>query len=762
MEGNTAIVTLNSINVTGDAMGVEDIKERIYWDEEARGLLFDFEGEITFTGDTYRFLQQRFRDDYDTPVPLNIVAYNPHSGAFEAVVNGLIFTSDCEFNLYEKTVSCQIVDRGFFAKIRNNVNIGFSLGAPDSKLGEDISSAVAITDVEEVRFMNLPVPLTIPGFGRKSMTAYDALNYLVAAMSDGQIGFVSNYLTPVVGQETAHILSGRQLRGDAIDIGPVVSWNELFGDLSKLYNLAFAVEEYNVGQWRIRVEPINYFRQSQSINLFDVDAGVTESIDTSMLYASAIVGSSETREDFDTPSSVQAAGLVMTNWNWIPKTPFIFQWQEDYYFQYNSNVDSEWDLRCSVLITHTNLIYYVMCMRFLNTPSNPDFDDSYDKDAFLISCFYKNAPGNVSTPVINGIGPGIIPSFNVFNNSISNYNVMIANAEGLPGNAASQYASFGQQYFNAYYVPDISFLPFAKYNLYDQNGVVPLKNMYLTYDYFSGSPIGDWASNLTLAGPVFDDLVAPDNINYMALTAGFPDVTVNGSDPSTGYVTSNSTWVCQVPALYTFKIKGSVYIEYTLPYLISLSDLSYYKFGFVVAQWDSALNGKKTIKKTSIDLEFDQSGPVAYKDFELTFATFNADAGDIFQVQFRNMSTLNEYYRVYFSEDTRWSISGNSLEGEGGTILTAEKGGSFMLTNQLKANIDADLWKTIKANPYQKLLYQVTDDGESRSMNLYDFNRNIISGVTEGETRGRLAAPEQPDVDPGNPITPEPEEGDGG
>lgn len=761
MEGNTAIVTLNSINVTGDAMGVEDIKERIYWDEEARGLLFDFEGEITFTGDTYRFLQQRFRDDYDTPVPLNIVAYNPHSGAFEAVVNGLIFTSDCEFNLYEKTVSCQIVDRGFFAKIRNNVNIGFSLGAPDSKLGEDISSAVAITDVQEIRFMNLPVPITIPGFGRKSMTAYDALNYLVAAMSDGQIGFVSNYLTPVVGQETAHILSGRQLRGDTIDIGPVVSWNELFGDLSKLYNLAFAVEEYNVGQWRIRVEPIDYFRQSQSINLFDVDAGVTESIDTSMLYASAIVGSSETREDFDTPSSVQAAALVMTNWNWIPKTPFVFQWQEDYYFQYNSNVDSEWDLRCSVLITHTNLIYYVMCMRFLNTPGNPDFDDSYDKKAFLISCFYKNAPGNVSTPAISGVG-GTPPIFNVFNNSISNYNVMVANAEGVPGNAASQYASFGQQYFNAYYVPDIAFLPFAKYNLYDQNGVLPLKNMYLTYDYFSGSPIGDWASNTTLAGPVFDDLVAPDNLNYMALTAGFPDVTVNGSDPSTGYVTSNSTWVCQVPALYTFKIKGSVYIEYTLPYLISLSDLSYYKFGFVVAQWDSALNGKKTIKKTSIDLEFDQSGPVAYKDFELTFATFNADAGDIFQVQFRNMSTLNEYYKVYFSEDTRWSISGNSLEGEGGTILTAEKGGSFMLTNQLKANIDADLWKTIKANPYQKLLYQVTDDGESRSMNLYDFNRNIISGVTEGETRGRLAAPEQPDVDPGNPITPEPEEGDGG
>jgi hypothetical protein len=138
---------------------------------------------------------------------------------------------------------------------------------------------------------------------------------------------------------------------------------------------------------------------------------------------------------------------------------------------------------------------------------------------------------------------------------------------------------------------------------------------------------------------------------------------------------------------------------------------------------------------------------------------FNADSGDIFQIQLVATENLaNQYFRVYLSADTAWSISGNSLEGQGGTILTAEKGAPFMLTNQLKANINADLWKSIKANPYQKLLYQVTDDGEARAMNLYDFSRNIISGVTEGETRGRLAAPQQPDVDPGNPVTPEPEE----
>ncbi len=755
MDGNTAIVTLNGINVTGDAIGVEEIKERIYWDEDARGLLFDFEGEITFTGNTYRFLQQRFREDYDNPVPLNIVAYNPHSGAFETVVNGLVFTSDCEFNLYEKTVSCQIVDRGFFAKIRNNVNIGFSLGAPDSKLGEDISSSVVITDVEEIRFMNLPATVTIPGFGRKSMTGFDALAYLVATMSDGEIGFVSNYLTPVVGQETPHILSGRQLRGDVIDIGPVVSWNELFGDLSKLYNLAFAIEEYNVGQWRIRVEPIDYFRQSQSIQLFDVEAGVTENIDTSMLYASAIAGSSETREDFDTPSSLQASFLVMPNWNWMPKTPFVFQWQEDYYFQYNSNVDSEWDLRCSVLITHTNLIYYVMCMRFLNTPLNPDFDDSYDEKAFLISCLYKNATGNVSTPAITAIGTP--PSFNVFNNAISNYNVMVANAEGIPANAASQYASFGQQYFDAYYVPEIANIPFSLLLARDEinQSPGPLKRMYLIYNYFSGSPIGDWATNLTLAGPVFDDLVAPENLNYLAVTGDFTDITINGSDPSTGYVTTNSTWVCQVPALYSFRIKGSIFIKW----LSGVGFSSYTTFQFIIAQWDSSLTGVKTIRKTSPFFYFSQISAERYRDFDLFFGMFNADSGDIFQIQLVATENLaNQYFRVYLSDDTAWSISGNSLEGQGGTILTAEKGAPFMLTNQLKANINADLWKSIKANPYQKLLYQVTDDGEARSMNLYDFSRNIISGVTEGETRGRLAAPQQPDVDPGNPVTPEPEE----
>jgi hypothetical protein len=756
VDGNTAIVTLNGINVTGDAIGVEEIKERIYWDEDARGLLFDFEGEITFTGNTYRFLQQRFREDYDNPVPLNIVAYNPHSGAFETVVNGLVFTSDCEFNLYEKTVSCQIVDRGFFAKIRNNVNIGFSLGSPDSKLGVDISSLFSLTDLRAVLLMNSPTPTVgvNPSFFRRSMTAFDALAYLVATMSDGEVGFVSNYLTPVVGQETPHILSGRQLRGDIIDIGPVVSWNELFGDLSKLYNLAFAIEEYNVGQWRIRVEPIDYFRQSQSIQLFDVEAGVTESIDTSMLYASAIAGSSETREDFDTPQT--AIGLVISGgtWNYMPKTPFIFQWQEDYYFQYKSNVDSEWDLRCSVLITHSNIIYYVMSMFIFVAPNDADFDDSYDTKAFLISAFYKDFTGSASTPNLNGVGNPVL--FNVFNNAISNYNVMVANAEGIPANAASQFASFGQQYFDAYYVPEIANIPFSLLLARDEinQSPGPLKRMYLIYNYFSGSPIGDWATNLTLAGPVFDDLVTPENLNYLAVTGDFTDITIKGSDPSTGYVTANSTWVCQVPALYSFRIKGSIFIKW----LSSVGFSSYTTFQFIIAQWDSSLTGVKTIRKTSPFFYFSQISAERYRDFDLFFGMFNADSGDIFQVQLVATENLaNQYFRVYLSDDTAWSISGNSLEGQGGTILTAEKGAPFMLTNQLKANINADLWKDIKANPYQKLLYQVTDDGEARSMNLYDFSRNIISGVTEGETRGRLAAPEQPDVDPGNPVTPEPE-----
>lgn len=758
MEGNTAIVTLNSINVTGDAIGVDEIKERIYWDEDARGLLFDFEGEITFTGDTYRFLQQRFKTDYDNPVPLNIVAYNPHSGNYETVVNGLVFTSDCEFNLYEKTVSCQIVDRGFFAKIRNNINIGFSLGAPDSKLGEDISAFVNITDMAEIRFINLPLaPTIIPGFVRKTMTAYHALEYLVATMSDGQIGFVSNYLTPVVGQETPHILSGRQLRGDTIDIGPVLSWSELFGDLSKLYNLAFAVEEYNVGQWRIRVEPIEYFRQTQSIQLFDVEFGVKESIETNLLYASAIAGSAETREDFDDPTSVQAGLLVMTNWNWMPKTPFVFQWQEDYYFQYNSNVDSEWNLRCEALITHTNLIYYVMCMRFLNTPNNPDFDDSYDEKAFLVCCSYANGSVGESIPLTYQVGNPYL--FSVFNNSISNYNVLVRNADGLPANAASQYASFGQQYFDAYFDPLPIYDPFTKYNMQPSGGGTTLKDMYLVYDYNLGTPIGSWANNLTIFGSTSpaDELYTPDNLNYLTVAAGFNDVTINGSDPSGGYDATNFYWTCAVSALYNFRIKGFIHV-----YMGGTS--APYDIGFKLVHWDSAgvVKSVKTINPSSFYFNpFSQY----YFSFEKNFTTLNMVSGDVVQLVFfilnRTALFQNRNMKVYFSEDTFWEISGNSLEGEGGTILTAEKGTNFMLKNELKANIPANLWKTIKSNPYKLLSYQVTDDGESRSMNLYDFSRNIISGVTDGETRGRLLAPLTPDIDPSTPVEPTPE-GDGG
>ncbi|MFV1292807.1 hypothetical protein QMK83_29900, partial [Klebsiella pneumoniae] len=106
---------------------------------------------------------------------------------------------------------------------------------------------------------------------------------------------------------------------------------------------------------------------------------------------------------------------------------------------------------------------YVMCMRFLNTPNNPDFDDSYDEKAFLVCCSYANGMVGESIPLTYQVGNPYL--FSVFNNSISNYNVLVRNADGLPANAASQYASFGQQYFDAYFDPLPIYDPFTKYNM---------------------------------------------------------------------------------------------------------------------------------------------------------------------------------------------------------------------------------------------------------------------------------------------------------
>lgn len=777
----SAFVILNGVDITDQCRGVEELSEKIYFDNELKGYLREIEGDLTINGDAYRFIQERFKNDFDSPIPISISVFNPHNEVYENVFNGLIFTSDCEFDLYANEVVCQLVDKTFFAKINNNKNVKFTINAGLSKLGVDITSRGGEIDYQIIgrlwanptlselpsNYGNLPNSLPT-GRYTKASTLYQALDYLVAAMTDGDVEFFSSYLTDVSTDRNYVILSGEQVRMESTSFAkrPNVSWVELFGDLSRQFSLLMAVEEYASGQFRIRVEPYEFWKQQQAIDLFDVKPRVKERIDTAMLPANVVVGSAKVSKKLPIPSAdMFSKSLLSTSWvptnasfyfDFVPETPFIYHWQEEYNYQYQSNVDSTQAFRLQRLITDTKIYSYQVAQywaRFIVSgfDTEGDVDITYDEDIFLIHST-EELP-RVSVPFVRR--PVIFqePFFFIINREINNINTIYRNLNSIPSSVTLLFQAITSQSFRAHYESSGT-ASTAQY--FDQFGL----NLRTLHNVLSFPLAGDFAGNTTYYGssgiPTLNNIeleppqIAPNIGNrFMRVVNGFNDVSIQGFDNSGNYNAVNAYWTVAVAGLYSFRL----FLEWW--------SRNYFNVG--LAQWDSSgtlkryfqfgqnfnslgnynYNPNKRWIGTS-RVSIGDSAPTFinnYRTFDSTIGAYTANAGDVFQLileaeVFKDWTAIQETL-VLFSENSFWELFQTSVGG--GTIIQTNTGSNNIVENELEANVPLNVWNDIKSNPFRKYSYLVSDDGTRRTGFLKDFTRSIISGNFKG-----ITIPERP------------------
>jgi hypothetical protein len=787
---NEAIFILNGVNITADTEGIETLRERIYYDEDLRGYLREIGGELTLNGDAFRFVQDRFKFDFDNPIPCSLSVFNPHTEIIESVFNGVIFPADCEFDLYAKKVTCQLVDTTFFAKIDNNKNLKFTINAGLSKLGVDISGRGGEIDYQMVSRMwadassgQQPVSIVpFPGFpesGRftKAITLFQALDYLVAAMTDGDVAFFSTFLTDSATDPNYVIMSGEQVRmaDPLIARRPMLSWAELFGDLSRQFNLLMAVEEFEPNRFRIRVEPYEFWKQQQVTDLFEVKPRVKERVDIAMLPSSVLVGSAKVEKKLPIPSADMVNKspsfnifYVPTNttffYDFIPETPFIYHWQEEYNYQYQSNVDSPQVLRHSVLITDTKLYQYQVSQFYARVQiggfdTEQDVDTSYDEDVFLIhsTAEFTLLALTLRRPVIYQE-----PFFYIINRDINNVNTLFNNTSSIPANAFMLYSAVSGQSFKALY--DNTTVQPARV-LLDQNGS-NLRTLYQVLGTLGAG--GEWIGNTTYFGAsglasIIGDLGAPNASavppsTNLRVVAGFNDITAPGFDNSGNYNTTAYSWTVTFTALYSFQL----FLEWA----------SEKPFTFILAQWDSLGNLKRanrfgnTVFAGVVWVGSGGANQNTYSTFAASTPAYTADAGDVFQLicevatrAFNPLETPDN--NLYLSENSFWQISGSSLPDAGGVVFSKEKGTTLFIENELEADIPLNIWNQIKANPFAKFLYQVADDGEARVGYLKDFDREIISGRFNGVTKPERPVPVENQTLQTDPIEeeiPEPDE----
>jgi hypothetical protein len=268
-----------------DPIDWSGLNEVTRWDFSFLMYIRTFDGGLTFKGDAYNYLYNKFLAG-DLCSLIRCEAYFNST----KVIDGNIFLTDCEFNETSRVVTTKVQDAGYGARIQNNRGIDVACDQTTTKNGEAITPAtVALTlcfDPADGTGLSEWVPCYF---------VRDVFEYLVTWMSDGLVAFKSDYFSSGDGQ-VWRMTSGFNLRNlGSSPMAPKVSFSDLYDCFRKLLRISMGFDVAPDGRPRLRIEPESFFRDTGTSVTIENTTEVTLSFVQDVLYASARVGTTITR-----------------------------------------------------------------------------------------------------------------------------------------------------------------------------------------------------------------------------------------------------------------------------------------------------------------------------------------------------------------------------------------------------------------------------------------------------------------------------------
>ena len=362
-------VFLNGVQCTDSPIGIEQLTEDLTLNSDLYGYVYQIQGSITFIGTDYDSIKALYDSDYCQDVSIEI-QYSEDGNIFNKIIDGNLKLASSEFDLIKRLVTIPVTDNNYLSKINNNKSIRFELGSEQdltlfpilSKNWVDVTSKYVFHDnvqmfsplwkryfEDEGYFTDaLNDQIDQRPIGRRGIFIYDALNLIIALMSDDEVGFASDYFTydlttpnNYLGEAFTVMFSGRQLReGTSV---PYISFNDLYSDLYKLFNVWFTIEFDATGKPIMRIEPEEYFRSTNSNAYFNDVETMVEKITVDNIYSNIVLGCSKKEDTFP-----------------IEDVAFVLHTQEEYALSGTCNADNTLDLRLETLVINSNSICKVL------------------------------------------------------------------------------------------------------------------------------------------------------------------------------------------------------------------------------------------------------------------------------------------------------------------------------------------------------------------------------------------------------------------
>jgi hypothetical protein len=389
-------------NLVNEPDGIRDLRHKVYFNRGLNGYLEQFDGAVQFVGPEYRYLRDRLFND-----GCAIVSVTMRKGP--DTYEGNIFLNDAEWEPDMCRVTCEIVDASFLSLIDNNKDIKAYLNVPRSKNDVDITSFTVTQSNLSFGENETGVGL-VPATGRHGVRVFDAFRFLLAFMSDGQIGFVSNYFATDDDPSDDRpriptLVTGFESRESDGQEWPYISFQELYEDINKLYNVSFSMEVVN-GVPTLRIEPVGYYRSGTTPMVVSDAVGVRQEADRESYYQLVKFGDSQ-----DTTETAFYPPSTFTAWQ-----------REEYHLGGQCNTKSILDLQLKTLVINTNAIQSALPVTTQNEVSPPS--DQYDEDIFLVLF-------NSSNQAIVSVNP-LDANKRFYNGRLRNDEVMNRWGDGVP------------------------------------------------------------------------------------------------------------------------------------------------------------------------------------------------------------------------------------------------------------------------------------------------------------------------------------------
>lgn len=244
-------VLLNDIESFNQPDGVSDLMEKISYSNELKVYYFEIVGDLTFYDFDFERLFSLFKDDICQTINVEIQS-NENGMSWQSDFKGLIFINDLDFDYEKRSCKAQIVDDSFLAKIINNKDIQVNLSRDFTKNGYDITPCV-LSSFDVFDYSGVPF------FARKGVTLFEAMRFIIEYISDGSVGFYSDYISTNPDAKDYKISDTRGVYGQSVY--PRISFDELWSDISNLYNLRAYIYVLN-GRNYFRCEPSTFFEKT--------------------------------------------------------------------------------------------------------------------------------------------------------------------------------------------------------------------------------------------------------------------------------------------------------------------------------------------------------------------------------------------------------------------------------------------------------------------------------------------------------------------